>query len=179
MLRDQVFDKANSFQARARPQGVSDFCGFDACYFRQGGIGFRRIFDLEFHQQAAQVALIPCQRAVQQQSPLCATEHQQAGQGIDVFLDQRALLFEGVVQPLSCHSQNRKKILGQVFGVFVQVKEQGTFFIRTAPYTMALHELLHVEGFMASPELIVFAPPTQEFTQSCEHGQGPHQMLAR
>ena len=78
MLGDQVFHQAYALQARAGTQRVADLAGFDAGHFGNRGIGFGRVLDLELDQQAAQVALVARQRAVQQQGALGAVELQQA-----------------------------------------------------------------------------------------------------
>ena len=113
----------------------------DAGHLGDGGIGLRRVVDLELDQQAAQVALVARQRAVQQQRALGLVQLQQAGQRVDVLLDQRGLLLQRVRQPVAGDGQHRQQVLGLVLGVFVEVEEQRAFFVGAAPDAVALQEL--------------------------------------
>ena len=94
VLGDQVFDQANALQAGTRTQCLGHLLGVDAGHFGNGGVGFGCVIDLELHQDAAHVALVAGQRAVQQQRTLCFVKLQQAGQRVDVFLDQCGLALE-------------------------------------------------------------------------------------
>jgi hypothetical protein len=126
---------------RAGAQRLAHFGGAHAGQVGDGGIGLGRVVDLELHQQAAQVALVARQRAVQQQRALGLVELQQAGQRVDVLLDQRGLLLERLPQPLAGAGQQRQQVLGRVLGVFVEVEEQRAFFVGAAPDAVALQEL--------------------------------------
>ena len=94
MLGDQVFDQADALQAGTRTQCLGHLLGVDAGHLGNGGVGFGCVIDLELHQDAAHVALVAGQRAVQQQRTLGFVKLQQAGQRVDVFLDQCGLALE-------------------------------------------------------------------------------------
>jgi hypothetical protein len=66
------------------------------CQLGNGRIGLGCVADLELDQDAAQVALVACQRAVQQQRALGLVELQQSGQRVDVLFDQRGLLLQAL-----------------------------------------------------------------------------------
>ena len=123
VLRNQVFNQANALQPRAGAQGFAHLAGRHAGHFGNGGIGFWRIVDLELHQKTAQITLVACQRAIQQQRSFGFVELQQIAQGGDVFFDQGAVLFQGVCQPIPCDGQYRKQIFGLIFGEFIQIEK--------------------------------------------------------
>ena len=102
------------------------------------GIGLLRIADLELDQQAAQVALVARQRAVQQQRAFGRVQLQQPGQRVDVLLHQRALLLQPPRQPVAGGGQHGQQVLGRVLDVFVDVEEQRAFFVGPAPGAVAL-----------------------------------------
>jgi hypothetical protein len=123
-----------------------------------GGVGLRRVVDLELHQQAAQVALVAGQRAVQQESPLGLVELQQSGQGVDVFLDQSGLLLE---RHGSASRRSRLKTgpagpWAASLAYSSKIEKQRGFFVGAAPGAMARQELAFRPGqFVATPEVVV------------------------
>jgi hypothetical protein len=175
---DQVLDQADALQPRAGAQGLADVGGADAGDLRDGGIGLGRVVDLELHQDAAQVALVAGQRAVQQQRALGAVELQQAGQRVDVLLDQRRLLLQRMRQPVAGDREHRQQVLGLVLGVFVQVEEQRAFLVGAAPDAVPVQELGRGQLLVAAPELVVLAAAAQEFAQARQRGRRPHQVAA-
>ena len=85
MFGNQVFNHTDALQSRAGAQGLGHFVGLDASHIGNRGISLRRVVDLELDQHGAQVALVTCQRAVQQQGAFGLVELQQIGECIDVF----------------------------------------------------------------------------------------------
>jgi hypothetical protein len=140
--------------------------------FGDGGIGFGRVVDLELDQQAAQVALVARQRAVQQQRALGLVQLQQARQRVDVLLDQRGLLLQRMREPLAGDGQHRQQVLGLVLRVFVEVEEQRAFLVRAAPDAVPLQELGRGQLLVAAPELVVLAAAAQELAQALQRGRG-------
>jgi hypothetical protein len=104
---------------------------------RDGGKRLLGVGHLELHQQAAQVALVTRQRAIQQQCAFRCVELQQAAQRVDVLLDERGLLLQAAVQPFRRGAQHRHQVLGCVLDVFVDVEEEGAFFVGTSPGAVA------------------------------------------
>ena len=176
VLGNQILDQADTLQPRTRAQGLAHVTGIDAGQFGYGGVSLGRIIDLELDQDAAQVALVPGQRAVQQQGALGLVELQQAGQRVDVLLHQGGLFFQRVGEPLARHGQQRNQVLGLVLGVFVQIKEQRAFFVRAAPHTVTGQELGIAQGFVAAPVFIGATAAQQKFAHAREYLSRPHQM---
>ncbi len=151
MLGDQVFDQANAFQAGAGAQRLGHLVRVDAGHVGYGGIGLRRIVDLELHQNAAHVALVAGQRAIQQQCALGLVELQKAGQRVDIFFDQGRLALQRMAQPFSGHRQHGNQILGLVFGVFIEEEIQRRFIIGAAPGAVAGQKFGSIQRLVAAP----------------------------
>jgi len=77
VLGNQVLDQADALQPAAGAQRLTHLGGAHAGQLGDGGVGLGRVVDLELHQQAAQVALVARQRAVQQQRALGLVQLQQ------------------------------------------------------------------------------------------------------
>ena len=77
VLGDQVFDQADALQPAAGAQGLAHLGGGHAGDGGNRLIRFGRVVDLELDQDAAQVALVARQGAIQQQRTLCLVELQQ------------------------------------------------------------------------------------------------------
>jgi hypothetical protein len=112
LLRDQVLDHADAFEPRAGAQRLGDLAGLDAGHRGDRGVGLLRVRDLELDQQAAQVALVARQRAVQQQRALGGVELQQAGQRVDVLLHQRRFLLQAPRQPVAGGAEHGSRSFG-------------------------------------------------------------------
>ena len=176
MFRNQVLDQPDALQPGAGPQRLADLGGIDTGDLGNRCIGFGRIVDLEFDQQRTQVALVARQRAVQQQRALGLVELQQTGQRIDVFLDQGRLLTQRMREPVARDRQDREQVLRLVLGVFIEVEEKRTFFVRASPDAMTRQESAGVDRVEIAPGFIAGATPDQEFAQALQHGSRPHQM---
>ena len=175
---NQVFHHADALKARACPQRFTHFAGFHTRHLGDGGVGFRRVADFELHQNAAQITLVTRQCAIQQQRPLGAIQLQQAGQRIDVFLDQCALLFQRVGEPVARDRQQGDQVLGLVFGVFIQIEKQRAFFIGAAPGAVFGHEGQWLQRFLSTPGFIGGATALQKGAQACQQRHRPHQVAA-
>ena len=179
VLRNQVFHHADALQARARAQRFGHFAGLHACNVCNRRIRLWRIAHLEFHQQAAQIALVARQRAIEQQRAFGAIELKQTCERIDVFLHQGAVFLEGVVHPFAGHGEHREQVFGRVFGVFVEIEKDRALFIGAAPHAMPLHEFGMRKRFVASPELIAGAAAREKLAQALQNMHGPHHMPPR
>ena len=179
VLGDQIFDHADALQPRASAQRFGHLGGGHPRDIGNRGVGFRRVADLELHQQRAQIALVARQRAIQQQRAFGAVEQQQVGQGINVLFNQRGLLFQHIGQPVPGRAQGLQQVFGLVLDILVEVEKQRAFFIRAAPDTMARHEVGVSQAFMAGPGVVAGAAALQKFPQTVQRRHGPHQMAAR
>ena len=176
VLGDQVFHQADAFQARAGAQGLAQLLGIHMGHFGNGGVGLGRVVHLELHQNAAHIPLVAGQRTVQQQGALRLVELKQARQRIDVFLHQRGLLFQGLLQPLSGDCQHRNQVLGLVFGVFIQKEKQRGLVVRAAPGAKAAQKLRGAQRLVPTPQLIAHTAAGQEFAQPGQHRHRPDQV---
>jgi len=138
VLGDQVLDHADALEPRADTQRLGHLALVDAGHARQHREGLLRVRDLELDQQAAQLALVACQRAVQQQCTLGRVQLQQLTERVDVLLDQRGVLLQVALEPLGGGVQRGEQVLRRVLDVLVDVEEERPFFIRPVPGAVAL-----------------------------------------
>ena len=178
VLGDQVLDQADALQPRAGAQRLAHVAGIDAGDLGDRGIGLGRVVDLELDQQRAQVALVARQRAVEQQRALGLVELQQAGERVDVLLDQGRLLAQRMGEPVARDRQHGEQVLRLVLGVFVEVEEQRAFLVGAAPDAVALQQRAAVEVLDALPDLVARAAAAEEFAQALQHRQRPDQVAA-
>ena len=178
VLGDQVLDQPDALQPRAGAQRFADFAGIDAGDLGDGGIGLRRVVDLELDQQLTQVALVARQRAVEQQRALGLVELQQAGQRIDVLLHQRRMLLQRMGEPVAGDRQHRQQVLGLVLGVFVEIEEQRAFFVGPAPDAVAVEELRPSKLLVAPPELVAMQRRPRNSRSRASAGSRPDQVAA-
>ena len=176
MLGDEVLDHADALEPRAGAQRLGHLVLVDAGHRRNRRVRLLRVRDLELDQQAAQVALVAGERAVQQQGALGGIELQQAGQRVDVLLDERGLLLQAAIEPVGGGAEHREQVLRGVLDVFVDVEEERRFLVGTAPAAVALHERLVAQRLVAAPLVVALAAAVEELAQPRQHRHRPHQM---
>ena len=151
VLGDQVLDHADALEPRAGAQRLGHVGLADAGDAGDRRVRLLRVRDLELDQQAAQVALVARERAVQQQRALGRVQLQEPGERVDVLLDQRRFLLQAAREPVGGGPEHREQVLGRVLDVLVDVEEDGAFFIWAAPAAVARHERLVAQALVAAP----------------------------